>query len=112
MLFDFKISSRDVPGGSLVKNGGSVVHWFSGLPANAGDTGSIPGLGAKISHALAPLSLPTVITEEQVPRAPTPKLGKDTTKRSPRTAPREDPPLTATRESQCAAVKTQHTKLS
>ena len=31
----FKISSRDFPGGPMVKN----------LPANAGDTGSIPGLG-------------------------------------------------------------------
>ena len=91
MLFDFKISSRDVPGGSLVKNGGSVVHWFSGLPANAGDTDLMPGLGAKISHALAPLSLPTVTTEAQVPRAPTPKLGKDTINRSPCTTLREDP---------------------
>ena len=112
MLFNFKISSRDLPEGSLVKNDGLAVHSFSGLPANAGDTGSIPGLGTKISHALAPLSLHTVTTEAQVPRAPTPKQGKDIAKRSPRTAPREYPLLTATRESQCAAMKTQHTKLN
>ena len=49
-----KYVSMDFPGGSLVKNGGSAVHSFSGLPANARDTGSIPGLGTKISHALVP----------------------------------------------------------
>ena len=34
--------SRDLPGGPVVKN----------PPANAGDTGSIPGPGTKIPHAL------------------------------------------------------------
>ena len=43
----------DFPGGPVLKN----------LPYNAGDVGSIPGWGAKISHALEQLS-PRVITTE------------------------------------------------
>ena len=38
--------SWDSPGGPGVKN----------LPSNAGDTGSIPGRGTKITHALGQLS--------------------------------------------------------
>ena len=37
------------PGGPVVKN----------LPSNAGDEGSIPDLGTKISHAAGQLSLPS-----------------------------------------------------
>ena len=33
------------------------------LPANAGDTGSIPGQGTKIPHAIGQLSLHTTTTE-------------------------------------------------
>ena len=33
------------------------------LPCNAGETGSIPGQGAKIRHALEQLSLCTTTTE-------------------------------------------------
>ena len=40
VLYDFKILFRDFPGGTVVKN----------PPANAGDTGSIPGPGR--SHML------------------------------------------------------------
>ena len=43
------------PGGPVVRN----------LPANAGDTGSIPGLGAKIPHATEQLS-PCATTTEPV----------------------------------------------
>ena len=38
---------RDFPGGPVVKN----------PPSNAGDTGSIPGEGTKIPHAVGQLSL-------------------------------------------------------
>ena len=37
---------RDFAGGPVVKN----------LPSNAGDPGSIPGQGTKISHAVGPQS--------------------------------------------------------
>ena len=37
---------RDFPGGPVVKN----------LPCNAGDTGSVPGQGTKIQHAMEQLS--------------------------------------------------------
>ena len=39
-------------------------------PANAGDVGSIPGLGAKISHTLENLSLFTTATEPQQKKLP------------------------------------------
>ena len=39
-MLELKVKSGDFPGGTMVKN----------LPANAGDTGSSPGLG--ISHML------------------------------------------------------------
>ena len=38
---------RDIPGDPVVKS----------LPSNAGDTGSIPGQGTKIPHAVGQLSL-------------------------------------------------------
>ena len=41
------INSWDFPGDPVVEN----------LPCNAGDTGSIPGRGTKIPHALEHLSL-------------------------------------------------------
>ena len=41
--------SKDFPGGPVVKN----------LPSNAGDVGSIPGLGTKIPHMAGQLSLGT-----------------------------------------------------
>ena len=45
--------SRDLPGGPVVKN----------PPANAGDTGSIPGPGTKIPHALGHRSPCATTTE-------------------------------------------------
>ena len=50
---------RDFPGGPVVKN----------LPASAGDTGSSPGLGTKIPHAVGQLSLRATATEAREPRA-------------------------------------------
>ena len=44
---------RDFPGGPVVKN----------PPCNAGDTGSIPGGGTKIPHAVGQLSLRATTTE-------------------------------------------------
>ena len=46
-------SGWDFPGGPVVKN----------LPYNAGDAGSIPGQGTKISHAAGQLSPSTTTTE-------------------------------------------------
>ena len=43
----------DFPGGPVVKN----------PPSNAGDTGSIPGRGTKIPHAMGQLSPPASTTE-------------------------------------------------
>ena len=45
--------SRDFPGGPVAKN----------LLSNAGDTGSIPGQGTKIPHAVGKLSLNAANTE-------------------------------------------------
>ena len=44
---------KDFPGGPVVKN----------LPYNARGTGSIPGQGTKIPHAMGQLSLRTTTTE-------------------------------------------------
>ena len=44
---------RDFPGGPVVKS----------PPPNAGDAGSIPGLGTKIPHAVGQLSLHATTTE-------------------------------------------------
>ena len=50
----------DFPGGPVVKN----------LPSNAGDTGSIPGQGTKIPHAMRQLeSLHAATTEPLCSRA-------------------------------------------
>ena len=46
---------KGFPGGAVVEN----------LPANAGDTGSIPGWGTKIPHATGQLS-PCAATKELV----------------------------------------------
>ena len=50
-LGDFK-DLGDFPVGLVVKN----------LPANAGNTGSIPGQGTKIPHAVKELSLLAAVT--------------------------------------------------
>ena len=48
----FKSSSGDFPSGPVVKNS----------PCNAGDSGSIPGWGTKILHAVEQLSPSTTTT--------------------------------------------------
>ena len=78
-----KNSSRGFPGGAVVEN----------LPANAGDTGSGPGLGR--SHM--PRDLEPVLRNRR---------GRD----SERPAHRDEewPPLATTRESPRTETKTQH----
>ena len=53
--FDYRLSSRDFPGGPVVKH----------PPSNAGDAGPIPGQGTKIPHATGQLS-PRASTIEPV----------------------------------------------
>ena len=61
-----KIVFRGFPGGAVVEN----------PPANAGDTGSIPGQGTKIPHAAGQLSLCTATTEPVNSGARAPHLEK------------------------------------
>ena len=101
---------RDFPGGAVVKN----------LPANAGDTGSIPGLG--ISHmpwsneARAPqlLSLCSRAHEPQLLKLARlePMLYNKRSHHNKKHRHRneEQPQLTAARESPCAATKTQRSQ--
>ena len=65
-------------------------------PANAGHTGSTPGLGPKILHAAEQLSLSATTTESRRPRAHAPGQDEATGMRSP---------CSATRESPCTATK-------
>ena len=58
--------SGDFPDGPMVENS----------PPKAGDVGSIPGWGAKISHAVGQPSLRTATTEPMSSRACAPKLEK------------------------------------
>ena len=94
-----KVNTMGFPGGAVVES----------LPANAGDTGSSPGLGrSHIPHATEQLGLWAITTEparlEPVLRS---KRGRD----SERPAHRDEewPPLAATRESPRTETKTQHT---
>ena len=62
---EFKnVSSRDFPGGPVVKNS----------PSNAGDVGLIPGRGTKIPQAAEQLSLFAATTEPVRSRACAPQL--------------------------------------
>ena len=65
---------RDFSGGPVVKNS----------PANAGDTGAIPGLGTTIPHSMEQLSLFTTTTEP-VPYSLCPTAREATAIRSLRT---------------------------
>ena len=94
-----KITCQGFPGGAVVSN----------LPANAGDTGSIPGPGRshtpRSNEARAPqlLSLPSrawepqllsprvTTTEVHAPRARAPQQREATSMRSPRTATKSSP---------------------
>ena len=53
MLSSEDLSSRDFPGGPVVKN----------LPYSAGDVDSIPGQGTKIPHVAGQISPRTTTTE-------------------------------------------------
>ena len=53
ILFDNKEYLKDFPGSPVVKN----------LPSNAGDSGSIPGWGTKIPHAVGQPSPRATTTE-------------------------------------------------
>jgi len=77
---------QDFPGGPVVKN----------PPTNAGDTGSIPGQGTKIPHAVEQLILCTTTTEACMPWC----LFFTST---------EQPQLSGTRESPCAEAKSLRT---
>ena len=81
-----KKKNQGFPGGSVVKN----------PPANAGDTGSVPGPGRS---PMKPLCLETVLRNK-----------RNLTMRSPHTTTGEKLPLSATREGRCAAVKVQHSR--
>ena len=61
-----KQTNRDFPGGPVVKN----------LPYNAGDTGSIPGQGTKIPHAVGQLNPCATTTKPKCPEACMPQLEK------------------------------------
>ena len=85
------------PGGVVVEN----------LPANAGDTGSSPGLGrshmlwsneARVPQLLKPMSLEPVLCNKRSYRNEKPAHRN------------KEPPFAATRESPCAAKKTQHSQ--
>ena len=105
-----KHKRRDFPGGAVVKN----------LPANAGDTSSSPGPGRshvpRSNEARAPqlLSLRSRAREPQLLK-PVCLESVLRNKRSPcneKPAHRKEelPPLATTRESPCAATKTQRSQ--
>ena len=54
------VATGGFPGGPVVKN----------PPSNAGDTGSIPGQGSKISHAAGQLNLCATTTEKPAVKSP------------------------------------------
>ena len=78
---------RGLPGGSVVKN----------RPANARDTGLIPGPGrshmpqSTYAHAPQPLSLCASATEAYTLYSPCSATGEATAERSPHTPTREEP---------------------
>ena len=87
---------RGFPGGAVVEN----------LPANAGDTGSSPGLG-KTPHAAEQLGLWATTTE---PARLEPVLRNKRGRNSERPVHRDEewPQLAATGESPRTETKTQH----
>ena len=72
-IFYIKMIVKELRGGPVVKN----------LPSNAGDTGSIPGQGTKISHAtgqLRPHATTTELTCHNQTEARAPQLRPDADK--------------------------------
>ena len=97
-LFQKKLQQRGFPGGAVVEN----------LPANAGNTGSSPGLGR--SH----MPRSNLTREPQLLSLRFWSLCSATreaaTVRDPRTVIEEWPPLATTRESPHTETKTQHSQ--
>ena len=89
-------TARGFPGGAVVKN----------LPANAGDTGSSPGLGR--SHIAAERLSPCATTTEPARLEPVLRKGRGRDSERPAHRDEEWPPLAATRESPRTETKTQH----
>ena len=95
-----------------------VAQWMGSPPANAGATGSSPGVGG--SHALRNSQSQAPQTPPQSPRATTTEpvcLHTEPMhpehalcKKEPRHCRKEQPPLATTTESPCRAVKTQHSQ--
>jgi len=78
------------------------------MPANAEDTGLVPGPGR--SHMQ--LSPHPTTTEGHTPWSPRRATREAAVMRSPSTATRAQPPLAATRERLCTAIKTQCSRKS
>ena len=77
-------------------------------PPNAGDTGSIPGLGR--SHLPQDNKAGEPHLGAHVPQNPYSVTTEATAVRSLHTTAREEPLLAATREKACTATKAQHTQ--
>ena len=100
------ILDRDFPGGPVVKN----------LPSNAGDLGSIPGLGTKIPtchRAIKPARLNKRAHVPQTTERMRPGASTSQLERSSCTATREKPAhhnkeLSLQRKIPCASMKTPH----
>ena len=91
-----RIRSGGFPGGLVVKN----------LPANAGDTGSIPGLGRSHMPWSSKAHVPHLLKLTHV--KPVSSTREAVAMRSPHATTREKPPLATTRESPHITMKTHH----
>ena len=98
--FQNVLVGQGVPGGPVVEN----------PSCNAGDTGSIPGLGR--SHVLRDnrTQAPQLLRPSAATTEPVPTTRETTEMRSLCAAAGEELPLVATRERPCAATKTQRSQ--
>ena len=92
----FKKKKEGFPGGAVVKN----------LPANAGDTGSSPGLGRSHMPQSNWARKPQLLSLRVWSLCSATGRGRDSERPAHRDA--EWPPLAATRESPRTETKTQH----
>ena len=90
--------ARDFPGGAVVDS----------LPANAGDTGSSPGLGRSHMPWSNWAREPQLLSLRVWSLCSAPREAAIV--RGPRTAMKSGPPLAATRESPRTETKTQHSQ--
>ena len=88
------------PGGAVVEN----------LPANAGDTGSSPGLGRSHMPQAAEQLGPWATTTEPAHLEPVTRNGRGRDSERPAHCDEEWPPLAATGESPRTETKTQHSQ--